>query len=439
MREKTYKRQDSKKSPVSGSSAKPSAGTRQRKSAPARQTGKPSAEGGKQRAKRAPRVSAEALSFCPAAGKCGSCQYAGIAYQAQLKKKQQQMQDLFGAYGRVEPIIGMEEPDHYRNKVHAVLGRRKDGTVISGTYEENSHRIVPVEHCRLENKEADAIIADTRKLLQSFKVQIYNENSGYGLVRHLLIRRGHHTGQVLLVIVAVSPIFPSKNNFVKALRKLHPEITSIVLNVNDRFTSMVLGKRDIPLYGKGYIEDTLLGKRYRISAQSFYQINTVQTEKLYSKALEYAALTGKERVVDAYCGIGTIGMSASDKAREVIGVELNPSAVRDARENARINEVSNITFTEADAGDYLSTKAAAGEKIDVLLMDPPRSGSTKEFLDSAMRMGPEKIVYISCEPTTLERDLRLLTAKRYRCERITPVDMFPHTEKIEAVCLLTRK
>ncbi len=389
--------------------------------------------------RRAPKVSQEALSFCPAAGKCGSCQYAGVPYKVQLKKKQQQMQELFAAYGKVEPVIGMEEPDHYRNKVHAVLGRKKDGTVISGTYEENSHRIVPVEHCRLENRVADDIIADTRKLLQSFKVQIYNENSGYGLVRHLLIRRGHHTGQVLLVIVAVSPIFPSKNNFVKALRKLHPEITSIVLNVNDRFTSMVLGKRDIPLYGKGYIEDTLLGKRYRISAQSFYQINTVQTEKLYAKALEYAALTGHERVVDAYCGIGTIGMSAADKAGEVIGVELNPSAVRDARENARLNEVANISFIEADAGEYLVNMAAAGEKIDVLLMDPPRAGSTKEFLESAMRMGPEKIVYVSCEPVTLERDLKILTAKKYRCEKITPVDMFPHTEKIEAVCLLTRR
>ncbi len=389
--------------------------------------------------RRAPKVSQEALSFCPAAGKCGSCQYAGVPYKVQLKKKQQQMQELFAAYGKVEPVIGMEEPDHYRNKVHAVLGRKKDGTVISGTYEENSHRIVPVEHCRLENRVADDIIADTRKLLQSFKVQIYNENSGYGLVRHLLIRRGHHTGQVLLVIVAVSPIFPSKNNFVKALRKLHPEITSIVLNVNDRFTSMVLGKRDIPLYGKGYIEDTLLGKRYRISAQSFYQINTVQTEKLYAKALEYAALTGHERVVDAYCGIGTIGMSAADKAGEVIGVELNPSAVRDARENARLNEVANISFIEADAGEYLVNMAAAGEKIDVLLMDPPRAGSTKEFLESAMLMGPEKIVYVSCEPVTLERDLKILTAKKYRCEKITPVDMFPHTEKIEAVCLLTRR
>ncbi len=378
-------------------------------------------------------------SFCPAAGNCGSCQYAGIPYEKQLQMKQKLAEKLLSPYGKVQPIIGADEPDHYRNKVHAVLGRKKDGTVISGTYEEGSHRLVPVESCRLEDQKADAIIADMRKLLASFKIQIFNENSGYGLVRHILIRVGKKTGQILVVLIVTSPIFPSKNNFVKALLKQHPEITSVVLNVNDRRTSMVLGKRDIVLYGKGWIEDVLCGETFRISAQSFYQINRDQTEKLYSKAIELAGLAGREKVIDAYCGIGTIGLIAARKAGNVIGVELNPAAVRDAKENARRNRIENIAFYEADAGEFMADMAQDGEEADVLFMDPPRSGSTEVFMDSARKLGPKKIVYISCEPETQARDLKYLTRRGYRAQAIYPVDMFPHTEKIETVVLLSRE
>ena len=245
------------------------------------------------------------MPICPAAGKCGSCVYQGIPYSEQLKKKQNQVKKLLKGMCPVRPMTGMEHPVHYRNKVHAVFDRKKDGTIISGVYARGSHRVVPVEECMIEDALSDAVIRDIRGLLKSFKIKIYNEDSGYGLFRHVLIRRGFASGQMLVVLVVSSPVFPSKNNFVKALLKLHPEITSIVLNINDRKTSMVLGDREIVLYGKGFIEDTLCGRIFRISPRSFYQVNPVQTEVLYRKAIELAALTGKERVIDAYCGIGT--------------------------------------------------------------------------------------------------------------------------------------
>ncbi len=255
----------------------------------------------------------------------------------------------------------------------------------------------------------------------------------------MLIRTGHVTGQIMVVLVLASPILPSKNNFVKALLKLHPEITTVVINVNNRNTSMVLGDKEHVIYGKGYIEDELCGKRFRISPRSFYQVNPVQTEILYGKALEYAGLTGKETVVDAYCGTGTIGMIASDKAAKVIGVELNADAVRDARNNAKANQIRNIQFYQNDAGKFLVEMAGQGAKVDVVLMDPPRSGSTEEFMNSVAQIGPERIVYVSCNPETLVRDLKYFKKKGYRVAKGVGVDMFPFTEHVETVVLLSHK
>ena len=241
---------------------------------------------------------------CPYMKKCGGCQLQGVPYTQQLKEKEKQVKDLIGPYCRVFPITGMETPYHYRNKVHAVLDHRK-GNVISGIYEERSHQVVPVDSCQIEDEKADAIIVTIRELLQSFRMKVYDEDNGFGLFRHILIRVGKTSGQIMVVLVMASPIFPSKNNFIKALRQKHPEITTIVQNINDQDTSMVLGEREKVLYGKGYITDTLCNKTFRISSRSFYQINPVQTEKLYQKAIHLAGLTGKERIVDAYCGIGT--------------------------------------------------------------------------------------------------------------------------------------
>jgi len=297
---------------------------------------------------------------------------------------------------------------------------------------------VNVDSCMIEDERADAIVLTVRKLIKDFKMKVFDEDTGYGLFRHVLIRTGHVSGQILVVLVLASPILPAKNNFIKALRAAHPEITSIVLNVNDRKTSMVLGEREIVLYGKGYIEDTLCGLTYRISPKSFYQVNPIQTEKLYQTAVDYAGLTGKEVVLDAYCGIGTIGMTAASKAKEVIGVELNKDAVKDAIANAKANGIKNVRFYNKDAGDFIVSMAQQNVKCDVIFMDPPRSGSTEKFLDCVAKLAPKRVVYVSCDPVTLARDLKYITKKGYRVEKIQPVEMFCFTKHCENVVLLQK-
>lgn len=380
----------------------------------------------------------KATSPCPVSGKCGGCKWIHKTYPEQLKEKEKWVRELLTPFCKTEPIIGMEQPLHYRNKVHAVFGEDRKHNIISGIYEEGTHKIVPVNSCLIENEKADAIIVSIRELLKSFKIRPYNEDTGYGLLRHVLIRTGQTMGQIMVVLVLASPIMPSKNNFVKALLKLHPEITTIVVNVNNRGTSMVLGDKEQVIYGKGYIEDVLCGKTFRISPKSFYQVNPVQTENLYNKALEFAALKGTETVLDAYCGTGTIGIIAADKAGKVIGVELNADAVKDAKENAKRNNVKNIQFYQNDAGKFLVEMAEQGAKVDVVLMDPPRSGSDEAFLSSVVKMQPAKVVYVSCNPETLARDLKYLTRKGYKVKRAVGCDMFPFTGSVETICLLER-
>lgn len=377
-------------------------------------------------------------ALCPVFKKCGGCQFLNIPYKKQVKNKQEQLSKLLKPYCRPEPFIGMEQPAHYRHKVNAAFARDRRGNVISGVYKEGTHIVVPVETCFLENEKADAIIGTIRGLLKSFKIKTYDEDTDYGLLRHVMIRSGYATGQIMVVLVLASPILPSKNNFVKALRKEHPEITTVVINVNDKKTSMVLGEKEQVIYGPGYIEDILCGKTFKISPKSFYQVNPVQTQRLYGKAMEYAALKGNETVLDAYCGTGTIGIIAADKAKKVIGVELNKDAVRDAVTNAKRNQVSNIQFYQKDAGEFMVQLAESGNRADVVFMDPPRSGSDEKFLSCLVKLSPEKVIYVSCNPETLVRDLKYLTAKGYRVKKGVGVDMFPFTVGIEAVCLLEK-
>ena len=376
--------------------------------------------------------------ICPYSKSCGGCKYIDGEYKESLKKKQATVERLIGKYCTVKQILGMKNPYHYRNKVNAAFARTRKGQIVSGMYEAKSHQVVNIDSCLIEKEVADSIIRDIRDLAKSFKIQIYNEDTGYGLLRHVMVRVGHVTGQVLVVIVLRSPVMPSKNNFAKALRKLHPEITSIVLNVNDKNDSMVLGKRDIPIYGRGYIEDELCGLKFRISPQSFYQINSEQTEKLYKKAISLAMLNGNERVIDAYCGIGTIGMVASKQAGEVIGVELNKDAVRDAINNAKANGIKNIRFVCDDASDFMVKMAAAGEKADVVIMDPPRAGSTEVFMKSVIKLSPQRVVYVSCNPETLSRDLEFFTKNGYVAESAWPIDMFCFSEHVETVVLMSK-
>lgn len=375
---------------------------------------------------------------CAFSEKCGGCDYAGMKYDNELAVKQKYIEELFGEYVKVDDIVGMYRPIYYRNKVHAVVGLDDSRNVIAGTYEENSHRIVDTSDCMIEDSQCTDIIKDIKGLIASFKYQPYDEDAGKGMIRHILLRKGFSTKEIMLVIVTAGVAFPSKNNFLKALCEKHPEITTIVQNINDRRTSMVLGKKNIVLKGKGYIEDVLCGCRFRISPTSFYQINHQQTEKLYKKAIQLADISKNDTVIDAYCGIGTIGIVASKKAGKVIGVELNSEAVSDAKINASINNIKNVTFVNADAGDFL-VEYAKNAKADVVIMDPPRSGSTPEFLNSLLKIKPDRIVYISCGPDTQARDIKVLVKGGYKVMACQPFDLFPHTEHVETVVKLSFK
>lgn len=379
------------------------------------------------------------VNKCNASNVCGGCQYAGLDYVRQLEQKQTNIEKLLASFGPVDKIVGMENPYHYRNKVCAEFKKLKNGKLISGRYQEGTHKVIQTDNCMIENEKADEIIHSITTLFQSFKMTIYNEDKGFGLIRHVLVRTGHQTGQIMVIIVTASPVFPSKKNFAKALLKVHPEITTIVQNINTKDTSMVLGDRNQVIYGKGYIEDVLCGKRFRLSPGSFYQVNSVQTEKLYNRAVKYADLKKKETIIDAYCGIGTIGIIASAHAKKVIGVELNPDAIRDAKINSRMNQIENIEFYANDSGRFMTNLAEMNEKIDVVFMDPPRSGSDKPFLSSLIKLAPKKVVYISCGPESLARDLKYLTSKGYQVIKITPFDLFPFTEHVETVVLLGRE
>lgn len=377
---------------------------------------------------------------CPVYKKCGGCQLQNLSYQKQLEFKQNKVEKLLKHFAKVEPIIGMENPYHYRNKVQAAFYTDRRGKIISGVYQSGTHHVVGIDSCQTEDITADKIIVAVRKLLPSFKLTTYNEDTHKGFLRHVLVKRGFATNQVMLVLVTGTPVFPSKNNFVKAITKQFPEITTVVQNVNPYNTNLVLGDNEKVLYGKGYIEDILCECRFRISPKSFYQINPVQTEVLYGKAIEFADLKGNETVLDTYCGIGTIGIiAAKSGAGKVIGVELNGNAVRDAIVNAKANNLKNIRFYKGDAGEFMFEVSQESEKPDVVFMDPPRAGSSEKFLKSLIKMSPKKVVYVSCNPETLSRDLEFLLANsKYKAEKIQPVDMFPHTAHIETVVLLSQ-
>ena len=350
---------------------------------------------------------------CPVYKKCGGCQLQNLSYAEQLRFKQNKVVKLLKSFGRVEPIIGMDDPYHYRNKVQAAFFTDRRGRIRSGVYQSGTHRIVSVDDCQIEDRLADKIIVAVRRLLPSFHLTTYNEDTHKGFLRHVLVKRG--------------------------FAEEFPQIKTIVQNINPYNTNLVLGDRQTVLYGKGYIEDVLCGCRFRISPKSFYQINPVQTEVLYGKAIEFADLKGSKTVLDAYCGIGTIGIvAAKHGAGQVIGVELNGEAVRDAIQNAKANGLKNIRFYKGDAGAFMQAVAAVNERLDVVLMDPPRAGSSEQFLDALIKLSPKTVVYVSCNPETLARDLQYLRQKsRYKVQKIQPVDMFPHTAHVESVVLLT--
>ena len=373
---------------------------------------------------------------------CGGCPMLSTEYAEQLKKKESAVRALLGKYGPVAPIRGMETPYHYRNKVISTFAPAPGGKLTSGIYAARTHKVLPVESCLLQDEVLDKVMLAVRAAANACRYQPFHEDKGTGLLRHCLLRRGVATGQVMVVLVTAQPVLPGAKNFVKALlaeaEKRGVPVTTVVQNYNPRRTSVVLGEDEKVLYGKGFILDTLCGKTYALSPRSFYQVNPIQTAVLYGLAVDAARLTGREVVLDAYCGIGTIGLTASDEARQVVGVELNRDAVRDAIGNAKHNGVKNARFFAADATAWIREAADAGQKADVVFMDPPREGSTPAFLESVARMAPKRIIYVSCNPETMASDLALLTQKGYRAEGFTPVDMFPHSAHCEVVCALSK-
>ncbi|MBR6653848.1 MAG: 23S rRNA (uracil(1939)-C(5))-methyltransferase RlmD [Oscillospiraceae bacterium] len=371
---------------------------------------------------------------CPVYKKCGGCQL-DVTYPQQLSFKQRTVATLLGQYRKAEPIIGMDDPFHYRCKVSTAFGY-SHGHAISGVWQSSSGKLTPVENCALEDERAGAIVAAIKELLPGFKLRTYDERSGKGFLRFVMIRIGKQSGEILVALGTGSGIFPEKKNFAAALVKKCPDITTIVQNISTDRLNLLLGREETVLYGKGYITDRLCGYDFRISARSFFQINPVQTEKLYATAVEFADLKGKETVIDAYCGVGTIGIIASAKAKKVIAAEVNIDAVKNARENVRLNGIDNVEVIKADAGEFMAALAEEGEKIDVVFTDPPRAGCSRQFLASLVKLAPAKVVYVSCNPETQARDLQYLTRSGYKVMRIRPVDMFPFTRHVETVVLM---
>lgn len=376
---------------------------------------------------------------CPYYDKCGGCHLQHLSIEGQAKFKQDTIEKLLGHYHKVNKILTMEEPYYYRNKVHSTAAYDKKGRIVSGIYEEYTHHVIPIEECIIQDNIADKIISSIRQIMKMYRIKPYDEDTGEGFLRHILVKTGFASKQVMVVLVVSSQIFPGKNNFIKELLKRHPEITTIVMNINNRKTSVVLGDTEKVLYGKGHIEDTLCGCIFQISSRSFYQINPIQTEVLYSKAIEMARLKGDETVLDAYCGIGTISLIVSRKVKNVIGVELNKDAVKDAIKNAKRNNIKNAYFYNDDAGNFMVGLSKEKQSIDTVFMDPPRAGSDEKFLSSLVRLSPKQVIYISCNPYTQERDLDYLAKHGYAVREIQPVDMFPQTFHVETVVLMSRK
>lgn len=375
---------------------------------------------------------------CPYVKLCGGCQQPPLPYEKQLEQKQAAVAKLMAPYGKCRPILGMKEPYYYRNKAIATFAPFGKNKFQLGIYARGSHKVIPVKDCLLQNESLNQVLDSVAQAAAQCHLPAYDEDKRSGLLRHVVLRHSRSTGEVLCTIVTASPVFPGSRQFIKTLRSLSPQVTSVVQNINPAKTSSVLSPYSKTLYGPGYIVDKLCGLDFSISSRSFYQVNPEQTELLYQKAMEMADLSGQERVLDTYCGIGTIGLCASAHCGQVLGVEINKDAVGDAIYNAKRNHIQNASFIEQDATNFMKELAAQGEKVDVIFMDPPRSGSTPEFLRAAAKMAPEKIVYISCDPSTQARDLAFITKLDYNVKEIQPVDLFPHTEHVETVVLLSK-
>ena len=374
--------------------------------------------------------------LCPVSSACGGCTFQNVSYSYELAFKKKKVEDALRKIGHittpVNDVIGMEEPYYYRNKIQVPFGR-ENKHIVYGFYKANTHRIIPIKECYIEDKMGAPILQDICRLMESMKIDPYNEDTRKGVIRHVLIRTSRIKQEVMVVLVTNALTFPSRNNFVKELTKLHPEIKTVVQNVNLRDTNVILGEKEEVLYGPGYISDFILDVEFHISSKSFFQVNPTQCEKLYKTALKFAKITENDEVLDAYAGVATIGIICAKEAKHVTSVELVEEAVRNGKENAKRNNINNITILKGDCTEFLLNNQ---KHFDVVMLDPPRKGSTPEFLNALIKNKPDRIVYISCEPSTLARDLELLS-KAYNIEEVQPVDMFARSFHVETVCSLS--
>ncbi len=376
-------------------------------------------------------------TLCPYAKKCGGCSLQNLTYPEQLLHKQARIIKMLGRYCRVEGIIGMDDPLKYRNKAQTAFDFR-NGRAVCGIYHSASRKVLPVKECLLEDSVSSRIAHTVCQLCNQFGIKVFDLRSGKGFFRHVLVRRSFSTGDTMAVLVTAEGAFPKKAEFCRELTRRHPRITTVVWNVNDTDIPLFLGQKSEVLYGNGFISDRLCGLTFRIAPHSFYQINPIQAEVLYNKVLEFADPQKDQTVVDAYCGTGTIGLVLAQRAGRVIGVEQNPSAVDDAKFNAFQNGIDNASFVCDDAGKWMSRFALEGKTVSTVVTDPPRAGCSREFLDSLLQLTPKKIVYVSCNPETLSRDLFVLKKGGYKAKKIQPVDMFPFTGHVESVVLMSQ-
>lgn len=379
---------------------------------------------------------------CPYYEACGGCQIQHLSYQEQLRMKKMRVAEVLrriGDYnGKVDDIIASEKPLHYRNKVQFPFGKDERGNLIAGLYQQGSHRIIDIDACLIENAEADQIVRLVKKLCVDHGIEAYDQKYRKGFMRHVMVRKGIVTNQLMVVLVTGKINFPERQIFVDTLTKAFPNIRTIVQNINPEFTDVVLGYREHILFGDGYIEDELSGLKFKIAAKSFFQVNPFQTDKLYARALAIAQLTPTDVVLDAYSGVGTITLLAAKQAKHVTGVEIVKDAVMNAIENAKLNQIKNVSFIEADAAPYLVARAAKGKTYDVIFVDPPRNGCEEPFLKSVKVMKPKRFVYISCDPSSLARDIKYLS-DTYEVTYVQPVDMFSQTYHVESITLLSLK
>ena len=374
---------------------------------------------------------------CKVANSCGGCTFMNLSYDKQIELKTKRVEDALSKIAKVpaklEHFYKMDNPFNYRNKIQVPYRYDKQKRLVYGFFKAKTHDVVYSENCAIQDERASKILKTLQNLIISFKIAPYNEDLRKGLIRHVLIRTGYYSKEIMVVLVTTNEEFKGKNNFIKELIRIHPEITTVIQNYNSLDTNVILGQKEQVLYGPGFIYDSLCGVKFKISSKSFYQTNPIQTEVLYSLAINKANLNKNDVILDAYCGIGTIGLIASKNCKEVYGVEIVKEAIEDAKINAKLNNFSNAHYECNDAKNYILNK-----NFDCIFVDPPRKGLDEEFINSLLKSNCKKIVYISCDPETLARDLFKLKVK-YNIESVNCVDMFAHTSHCETVCLLTKK